>query len=140
VPTYPFRRVHPITQPFGVPHRRYSDLGLAGHNGIDFGVPVGTEVLACESGEVIESAFAPGGFGYYVKIRTEEGADWLYAHLTHWHMPQPGEWVGEGAVIGLSGSSGMSTGPHLHLGWRPQWWRRGPPFDGYANPGDLIAL
>lgn len=131
---YPFAQRQDISQRFGAKHPRYTAFGLAGHNGLDFAVPVGTEVLAVESGEVWESAFDPDGFGYYVKVRTPEGADWLYAHLTHWQMPRPGRWVGVGDVVGISGNSGMSTGPHLHLGYRPEWWVRGFPFDGYADP------
>lgn len=131
---YPFHETQIISQRFGEPHPRYTQLGLAGHNGMDFAVPAGTEVLAIDSGECLESGFMPNGFGYYVKIRTPGGADWLYAHLTHWKMPRPGEWVGKGAVVGISGNTGMSTGPHLHLGYRPKWWVRGWPYDGYANP------
>lgn len=140
MPTYPFRDAQPITQLFGVAHPRYTALGIAGHNGIDFGVPVGTEVIAVESGEVWEVEYRPEGFGYYVKVRTEAGADWLYAHNSLWHLPRPGEWVGEGAVIALTGTSGLSTGPHLHLGYRPLWWVRGWPFEGYVDPAAAIGL
>lgn len=134
----PFAEAQPITQAFGERHQRYYSLGLAGHNGVDYGCPLNTDVLAVEAGEVWESAFDPNGYGYYVKLRTEGGSDWLYAHLQHYHMPAPGEWIGEGARVGISGTSGMSTGPHLHLGYRPYWWVRGGPFDGYADPQPLL--
>lgn len=138
MPRMPFDGTFAVSQAFGVPHPRYSALGLAGHNGVDFAVPDGTAVLAPADGEVWEVESDPEGFGYYVKLRTPNGEDWLMAHLHLWRLPHPGEWLGEGALIGYSNNTGMSTGPHLHLGYRPQWWARGWPFNGYTNPLPII--
>lgn len=134
MPRLPFDGEQPLTQSFGVVHQRYTHLGLRGHNGVDFGLPLHTRLLAPADGEAVEVGYDPGGFGYYVKLRTPSGEDWLLAHLEHYHLPEPGEWLAEGAHLGFSGSSGMSTGPHLHFGYRPQWWVRGWPYDGYVDP------
>lgn len=130
----PFTEQEVVTQVFGATHPRYTALRLAGHNGVDFALPLGTEVLSVEDAECWEVEYDPAGFGYYVKTRTEAGAEWLYAHLQMWELPRPGTWLPAGAHIGWSGSTGMSTGPHLHLGWRPRWWERGGGYVGYADP------
>jgi murein DD-endopeptidase MepM/ murein hydrolase activator NlpD len=138
MPRLPFDGEIAITQHFGERHPRYTDLGLLGHNGVDFACPDDTPIFACADGECIESWSDPDGYGFYVKLRTPEGADWLYAHLHPWMLPRPGTWCPEGSLLGYSDNSGMSTGPHLHLGYRPQWWRRGGAYDGYADPLPLI--
>lgn len=139
MPRLPFEGSYPLTQAFGVVHPRYTALGLAGHNGVDYGLPLGTPLLAPGSGEVWEVEYDPAGFGYYVKLRTPEGEDWLLAHMGLHHLPRPGEWVAEGGVVGFSGNSGMSTGPHVHLGYRPQWWVRGWPYNGYVDPLTVVG-
>lgn len=139
MPRLPFDGDYPITQAFGVPHPRYTALGLAGHNGVDFGVPDGTPVLAPSSGEAIEVSYDPAGFGYYVKLRTPDGEDWLLAHLHPWMLPRPGTWCPEGSLVGYSNNSGLSTGPHLHLGYRAEWWRRGWPYNGYVEPPAVVG-
>lgn len=134
MPQLPFDAPPVITQKFGEPHPRYSALGLAGHNGIDFALPTDTPLVAPDSGEVWEVGADSNGYGYYIKIRTPRGEDWLLAHCQLWGFPRPGTWVAAGAPVAFSNNSGMSTGPHLHLGYRSRWWVRGWPFNGYENP------
>ncbi len=87
------------------------------HNGTDFGVPLGTPVLASYSGEVSHADWS-GGYGLMVVLRHLEGTqESRYAHLSDIYV-QPGEWVEQGTVIGRVGSTGYSTGPHLHFEWR----------------------
>ncbi|MDJ0660087.1 MAG: peptidoglycan DD-metalloendopeptidase family protein [Crocosphaera sp.] len=87
------------------------------HNGTDFGVPLGTPVLAAYSGEVSHADWS-GGYGLMVVLRHLEGTqESRYAHLADIYV-QPGEWVEKGTVIGRVGSTGYSTGPHLHFEWR----------------------
>lgn len=139
MPRLPFNIPAELTQAFGNFHPRYTQMGLSGHNGLDYALPDGTEVLAPDDGEVVEAGLHTGGFGYYVKLRTPAGEDWLLAHLHPWMLPRPGTWVAEGSLVGYSDNSGLSTGPHLHLGYRPLWWVRGYPYDGYADPLPLVG-
>ncbi|MGH2412720.1 MAG: peptidoglycan DD-metalloendopeptidase family protein [Microcystaceae cyanobacterium] len=87
------------------------------HYGTDIGAPIGTPVLAAYQGEV---SFAnwEGGYGLMVVLRHEEGTqESRYAHLSEIFV-KPGDLVEQGTVIGLVGSTGFSTGPHLHFEWR----------------------
>ncbi|MEM8641718.1 MAG: peptidoglycan DD-metalloendopeptidase family protein [Cyanobacteria bacterium P01_G01_bin.54] len=87
------------------------------HTGTDLAAPQGTPVLATYHGEVV-MAEPVGGYGNMVVMRHEDGSqESRYAHLSHIFV-QPGEWVEQGDVIGLVGSTGNSTGPHLHFEWR----------------------
>lgn len=98
-------RVHPI---FGA---------TTFHSGTDLGADQGTPVIAVTDGKVAAADFM-GGYGLTVVLRHEEDKyESLYAHLSQ-IMVQPGEEVRQGTVIGLVGSTGNSTGPHLHFEWR----------------------
>ncbi|HEX2921365.1 MAG TPA: M23 family metallopeptidase [Bacteroidales bacterium] len=98
---YVFRAVHPV-------------LGTSRmHNGQDFYVPYGTEVYATGDGTVVESGWNSGGFGNYVVIDHDYGLQSVYGHLSEIKVPK-GMNVKRGDLIGLSGSSGLSSGPHLH--------------------------
>ncbi len=95
-------RIHPI---FGA--RRF-------HSGTDVGAPLGTSVVATQSGRVTLSDYA-GGYGLMVVLRhSNDTLESRYAHLSRL-LVQVGEWVEQGEVIGLVGSTGNSTGPHLHF-------------------------
>jgi murein DD-endopeptidase MepM/ murein hydrolase activator NlpD len=84
------------------------------HRGIDYVVPRGTPVHATGDG-VVEKAGWQGGYGRYVRIRHASGIRTAYAHLSRIAATvQRGARVTMGTVIGRSGSSGLSTGPHLH--------------------------
>ncbi|HLN20052.1 MAG TPA: M23 family metallopeptidase [Bacteroidales bacterium] len=98
---YKFRTIHPV---LGTPRM---------HNGQDFEVPYGTEVYATGDGTVVESGWSNGGFGNYVVIDHDYGLQSLYAHLSQIKVPK-GMNVKRGDLIGISGSSGLSSGPHLH--------------------------
>lgn len=95
------------------------------HKGIDFGCPMGDTVRAAFSGRVRLTKFERGGFGFYVIVRHENGLETVYGHLSRF-LVQPDQYVKAGQPIALSGSTGRSTGPHLHFETR---------FMGYAiNP------
>ena len=95
-------RIHPI---FGV--RRF-------HSGTDIAAPLGTPVIATQSGRVSLSEYL-GGYGLTVMLRhNDDTLESRYAHLSRL-LVQPGEWVEQGEVVGLVGSTGNSTGPHLHF-------------------------
>ncbi|HNW57283.1 MAG TPA: M23 family metallopeptidase [Bacteroidales bacterium] len=98
---FKFRAVHPV---LGVPRWHY---------GLDFHVPYGTNVYATGDGSVIESGYNNGGFGNCVVIDHGNGLQSTYGHLSKIKVPL-GTKVKRGDLIGLSGSSGISSGPHLH--------------------------
>jgi murein DD-endopeptidase MepM/ murein hydrolase activator NlpD len=83
------------------------------HNGQDFRVPFGTEVYATGDGIVVESGYSSGGFGNYVVIDHDYGLSTLYGHLSQIKVPK-GTNVKRGELVGISGDSGLSSGPHLH--------------------------
>jgi len=90
--------------------------GLHGYNGIDMAAPVGTPIMASAAGEVIVSRNSGwnGGYGEYVVISHGNGTQTLYAHMSQ-NISYPGMSVFQGQVIGYVGSTGKSTGAHLHF-------------------------
>ena len=100
-----------ITSPFGD-----RNTGIAGastdHKGVDIGAPYYSDVFAAQSGMVIQAGWN-GGYGYCVTIAHEEGVATLYAHLNDYYV-RVGEYVDRGEVIGECGSTGISSGPHIH--------------------------
>jgi LysM repeat protein len=86
----------------------------AGHRAIDIAVPIGTPVKAADRGKVVYAGWNPTGYGFRVVI--DHGIDYLtlYAHLSDIYVTS-GQIVGKGQVIGVSGSNGNITGPHLHF-------------------------
>jgi len=83
------------------------------HNGQDFEVPYGTDVYATGDGSVIESGWNSGGFGNCIVIDHGYGFQTVYGHLSEIKVVK-GQNVKRGDLIGISGSSGLSSGPHLH--------------------------
>ncbi len=103
-----------ISSGFGM--RRHPLLGFTRlHAGIDFAAPSGTPVLAAGDGRIVEAG-VNGGYGRWVKIRHDNGLATGYAHLSR---IAPGvrrsARIRQGQVIGFVGSTGLSTGPHLHF-------------------------
>ncbi|WP_200762656.1 peptidoglycan DD-metalloendopeptidase family protein [Nitrosophilus alvini] len=101
---FTLRRFHPVLKKYRA------------HLGVDFGARRGTPVRAAGSGRVI-FAGRKGGYGNTVIIRHQDGYKTLYAHLSKFRGGiKRGKWVKQGQVIGYVGSTGLSTGPHLHFG------------------------
>jgi murein DD-endopeptidase MepM/ murein hydrolase activator NlpD len=82
------------------------------HNGTDFAAPTGTPVMASGTGTVIKAGRCGGG-GNCIKIRHNNSYQTVYAHLSKFSTRR-GKRVTQGQIIGYVGSTGMSTGPHLH--------------------------
>ena len=95
-------RIHPISGT-----RRF-------HAGIDIPAPFGTPVLAVASGVVTRAAYNRGGWGNFVVIDHQNGYSTLYAHNSR-NLVRAGDRVRQGDTIALVGSTGSSTGPHIHL-------------------------
>lgn len=84
------------------------------HHGIDWACPEGTDIFASKSGIVITSGYDPGDYGYMIEIMHDDGIVTRYAHLSQC-IAQVGDYVVQGETIALSGNTGFTTGPHIHL-------------------------
>lgn len=105
-------RVHPI---FGTTRM---------HSGVDIGAPTGQAIWASKEGRVIFAGWR-GGYGNTVIVQHEGNVATLYAHMSQISATD-GDWVDQGEVIGLIGSTGWSTGPHLHFETRVDGVPRDP--------------
>ncbi len=114
-----------ITSGFGF--RFHPILGYSRmHQGIDFGVPAGSPILAAAAGRV-EFAGWHGGHGNYVRLAHSRNLATAYGHMSRIGVHY-GQMVAQGQVIGLSGSTGLSTGPHLHF----ETWINGQAVDPHS--------
>ncbi|MBN1907890.1 MAG: M23 family metallopeptidase [Deltaproteobacteria bacterium] len=95
--------------------RRHPILGYTRmHKGLDFAAPSGTPIMAAGDG-VIEFAGKKGGYGNYIRIRHANGYQTVYGHMKKFASGiKKGVRVKQGSIIGYVGSTGISTGPHLH--------------------------
>jgi hypothetical protein len=100
------------------------------HHGVDVGVPIGTRLVAPEGGEVIAAGTSNGGYGKYVKIKTPDGKEIILGHMSQINV-NPGQQVKPGQLVGLSGNTGNSTGPHVHIEVRKG--------SGFLDPLDLYT-
>ena len=117
-----------LTSPFGMRIHPISGKWKM-HQGVDMSAAQGTPIYAAKSGKVTVTSFQAGGAGYYVSINHGDGFSSIYMHMTH-YIVSPGQHVTAGQVIGYVGSTGGSTGPHLHFGIS---------YNGtYVNPMDYI--
>lgn len=113
---FPVAQAAAITSNFGWRTHPISGTGRM-HQGTDIGAPLGAPVVAAYSGQVALADWS-GGYGLMVTIRHLDGAqESRYAHLSEIFV-QPGQQVQQGEIIGRVGSTGYSTGPHLHFEWR----------------------
>ena len=113
-----------VTSEFG--NRRDPFTGeRRGHSGMDLAVPTGTSVRAALPGTVTVSTYNRGGYSYYVMIDHGNGLSTLYGHNSQL-LARVGQTVEAGDVIALSGSTGRSTGPHLHFEVRINGERTNP--------------
>lgn len=114
------------------PYKIYSKYGRRRrrmHYGVDLSYPMGTPVVAAFDGIVRVSKGRAGGYGELIVIRHDNKLETYYGHLSR-RFVNPGQIVAAGDTIGLGGSSGRSTGPHLHFETRYM----GVPF----NPARII--
>lgn len=99
-----------VTCPYG--YRICPFHGEEYHNGADIGAPYGSPILAAKSGTVIQAGWN-GGYGISVTISHDGGFTTLYGHMSDWNVSE-GQEVAQGQVIGWCGSTGNSTGAHIH--------------------------
>ena len=96
------------------PRGKYGPRRRRQHQGVDLPLKMGDPVYAAFCGRVRISQYNKGGYGNLVIVRHDNGLETYYGHLSE-RMVQPGQWVEAGQIIGLGGSTGRSTGPHLHF-------------------------
>ena len=83
------------------------------HNGIDIGVPTGTQLYSAVTGTVTRAAYSDSA-GYYVTVTDYNGYKVTFMHMSSYAVAE-GQQIRAGEFVGLSGNTGASTGPHLHL-------------------------
>lgn len=140
-----------VTQPYGIKSNRYCK---GYHTGVDYAARgQDKSVYAVTAGTVIRARFAagakgadPSGWGNYVIIRTAASYDLIYAHLASVAVTQ-GMQIAAGERLGIQGSTGNSTGPHLHFEMRKGDWQLRQDVDPVAylqgldqDPGIKIRL
>lgn len=103
-----------LTSPFGM--RIHPILGVERlHNGVDLALAAGQPIYATRDGVVDWTAYEEDGAGYYVQINHGDGYKSIYMHMTN-YIVYMGQKVKAGQIIGYVGSTGLSSGPHLHFG------------------------
>ena len=106
-------RGFPINSKFGM-RRLGGEPGVRQHKGVDIAAPQGTSVYATAEGEVLRIGYDPEGYGNFIEMRHPNGMTTLYGHLSRVDVAS-GDAIGTGQRIGLVGTTGYSTGPHLHF-------------------------
>ena len=137
----PFENEYVMTQDWNDPRYRssYTKFGLLGHNGQDFGCPIGTRIIAPHDGKIVENQLDGTGYGWYVKIENDnEGS--ILGHFNSQSQCKVGSEVQQGEFVGLSGNSGNSTGPHLHWGYYRFPRKRDNGFSGTVDQTHWIGL
>ncbi|AQR61715.1 peptidase M23 [Brevundimonas sp. LM2] len=102
-----------INSRFGM-RRLGGEPGVRMHKGVDIAAPSGTTVFAAAEGEVVRIGHDPAGYGNFIEMRHPNGMTTLYAHLKRIDVAS-GDRIAGRERIGLVGSTGYSTGPHLHF-------------------------
>ena len=96
------------------PRGKYGPRRRRQHQGVDLPLKMGDPIYAAFCGRVRISQYNKGGYGNLVIIRHDNGLETYYGHLSE-RLVEPDQWVEAGQIIGLGGSTGRSTGPHLHF-------------------------
>ena len=141
-----------INQTFWVTSEFWEVRGSRHHHGIDLAVPMATsttdvyEYSMC-NGECIEAGYEADGYGNYIIIKSDDGTGFLYAHQRIPQMPRlvdRGDRVVIGQAVGYQGSTGSSTGPHLHLEMQylgsRNFWIHSDDIEDYINPAEWMGF
>ncbi|MDP1760520.1 MAG: peptidoglycan DD-metalloendopeptidase family protein [Candidatus Woesebacteria bacterium] len=138
----PFNGDYPATFAFSATSdneeikKKFTEWGITGHNGIDYGLPEGTEVVAAADGKVIQAG-DNGDFGISITIQHSWGQS-LYAHLKETKVSQDQE-VKAGDPIGLSGQTGAAFGEHLHFAIKPNDSNINNGYLGFVDPSPYFG-
>lgn len=131
-----FNEPHPVSSGYGM--RKHPISGEEHfHNGIDFAVPVGTQIISPLNG-VVSFVGTDALNGSYILLENDDYTV-SFAHLLS-PMKFAGEYVGEGDPVALSGSSGRSTGPHVHVRVKNSVGETIDPTDLFGGHGEGVGL
>ena len=125
----PFKNEWPITQSYG------DNITSNFHTGIDYGCPFGTPILSSADGIVVFAGWDKTGYGNFVIIYHSAERATCYAHLSDISVALNRK-VRQGELIGHSGNTGNSTGPHLHFEARTNW----SDYKSHFNPMNLPLI
>jgi len=117
--------------------KKFQEWGIVGHNGLDFGLTAGNQVFACDVGKVIQSG-NNGDFGTSITIQHSWGQS-IYGHLQETKVNE-GDDISVNKVIGLSGSSGVAFGEHLHFAIKPNNPDQNNGYLGFIDPASYLSL
>jgi hypothetical protein len=141
----PVKKIY-ITQKFGVTPYAYAMFGLQGHNGLDMRAFLHngercyeggkSEVFAPHDGKVIENSMDTNGYGNYIKIENDKEGSVL-AHFSAKSPKAVGATVKEGELVGYQGTTGNSSGIHLHWGYYTKPRDRSNGYNGFINQEGL---
>lgn len=104
-----------VTSEFGARKNIWGGPGVDNHTGIDLAAKQGSPIRSFKDGVVTKIANDPNGYGNYVEVRHADGSTTRYGHMSAFGNIKVGQQIGGGSVIGAVGSTGNSTGPHLHF-------------------------
>ncbi|MDO9610129.1 MAG: M23 family metallopeptidase [Brevundimonas sp.] len=122
-------RGYAINSPYGL-RKLAIEARARAHKGVDIAAPKGTTVFTAAEGRVVRTGYDAGGYGNFIEVRHPNGLSTVYGHLSRIDVAS-GDTVTPGQRIGLVGSTGYSTGPHLHFEVR----RNG----GQVNPTRVVG-
>lgn len=134
---WPVPESFPLTSCWGTFRPYYNGGAGGGHSGLDIGTPVGTPIKASDGGTVELSKKQAGGFGNVIVIKHSGGKWTLYAHQSELLASQ-GKKVDQGQLIGKTGNTGSSSGPHLHFNLQTKGGEVGTAESGTVNPLDYL--
>lgn len=120
-------------KPFDMPYGS-GTVRVLGHTGVDISCPIGTPVLAAWAGTV-RTGWDDSGFGNFVVVTAGDGRTMLYGHLESFSV-HTGASVSAGQEVGRSGTTGHSTGPHVHVEYKPA---NPDVYNGFRGCQDWIA-
>lgn len=139
----PFSGPYPVSQEFGESlvhdkfgHELYDSFGMHGHDGVDFAMPVGTPLVAVDAGKVLLAG--PGDYGTTIVLQHSWGRSY-YGHLSGVDV-KAGDDVTQNQTIGKSGNTGISTGPHLHFGIKPDTNDSENGYYGKVDPAYYLGM